>query len=530
MNLYALIIILSTSLQSLAEDKLDLICSGIQSNTASLNLQTQCLKSPASFTDPAGVTLVTTNRPRATTFQNQKLSANEISIINPTGLPIGISQDLTVATASISVNSQNKDKYPTVSILLPGIINSSTTSKVSQNASNVNLLGDTFGQISVDVSGYKGVDGENVSSHCFKKAQAGFYGDEIADTAIKNFISANNSTSCDAALIATITQNAPSSLFCPTGLKYMPTLAPDDPSWPPQNPLNFTAYRKPMADMCQEVIYIDKTKGSCGAYPASALVDTSVSTQPNGIQTNQNIIPCPQIRYIPKTSKNVGEFCTSLNTPVIAGSNINHKFTKTSETQDYFCDGTGPAGAAGGVASALCTVPTTPISVPVSTPDALVACSSSACQNGTYTDMQTQFSGTKIALQVGETGSAGAIANIFAYDISGADPIVDNKNGSNGKNGTNDISTIPGINPITKYCIEVLDNSLDPLVLPMTDNSRKVPHITVATVKFQPIDVTLPTGTINLSFPPVYPYNYSLMKRVDPSTSDFIFKKLIMGR
>jgi hypothetical protein len=119
----------------------------------------------------------------------------------------------------VSIFTSNAGHFANYQIDIGGRIDGS----ILMNADDVNLIGDVFGTLSIDVSGYKGAQGLSSSDLCLRKVTSGFYGVAANDDLIRQYVSSNSTSSCDVNLQKVLSDNAPPT-FCPFGYKYLPEL------------------------------------------------------------------------------------------------------------------------------------------------------------------------------------------------------------------------------------------------------------------------------------------------------------------
>lgn len=224
----------------------------------------------------------------------------------------------------------------------------------SKNADDVYLLGDSFGNITINIAGYHGFDGKGSSQLCIDKINAGFYGQPTADDSLKQYISSNSKTQCDSNTLDLIATVAPPN-FCPSGFVYDQSL---DNSSAPQ----FVVSRRKFMLECAATI-----QTGCGGPSSSGCIASGA-------------VYAPSFQYM-----TIGNSCA-------AGYSV------VGLTQNYPCPHAGD--------DPNCTVNTE--SLP---------CSNGSCQGATYKQSFDTNYGATVARQAGQAGSYGGSVNIFTYDV-----------------------------------------------------------------------------------------------------------------
>ena len=144
-------------------------------------------------------------------------STSEIEIDNRNGDVVFLTADTSAPMGLVSLLTSNKGAKTDYHVNLPG------TRYLNQpkNAHDVNLIGDLFGKVDIDVSGYRGANGKATSSLCMDKVIGGFFGISAPDDTLREYRSANSLSTCNAGILTEIARVAPTD-FCPPGYNYKP--------------------------------------------------------------------------------------------------------------------------------------------------------------------------------------------------------------------------------------------------------------------------------------------------------------------
>lgn len=337
---------------------------------------------------------------------------------------------------------------------------------ISRNADDVILLGDVFGKITVNVSGYVGSAGRSASQMCLTAVDQGFFGEANADDTLKAYRTQNQITNCDQGMLDAIALAAPAN-FCPAGYQYRPDLSATSSQ-------SFTVNRRKFMNECAV------TAANCVTYTHEGCIDNGGTFYPG---------------FIFKTIIDLNN-----ETQIAASCPVGYR--SLGPTQEYPCPHNGD--------DPNCTA---------NKED--VICSTESCPDGVLKKSFDTTYGATITREPGETGSFGGKTNLFVYDADLTD--LSFANGSNGSIGLNDMATQTNYK---KYCVRILDNNTS--TLDANSPERNTPTVNLHSVTFIPIKVLDPSGLPNLLFPVRSESEaIGVYKKMDSSVRSFIFKNII---
>jgi hypothetical protein len=310
-----------------------------------------CGGSAAAITCDSTAVAVTSNKARLVTAPNGEARPSvELKLDN-------ISNDLVFLqalpespTGLVSILTSNHGVKTDYQINAPGAF----ANGVSKDADTVNILGDVFGKLTVNIGGYSGADGLPLAKQCLQKVNSGFFGNPSVDDSIIQYAVQNSSTSCDLGLLSKIAASAPPQ-FCPSGFSYFPDLEGSTSQ-------SFIVKRRKFMNECVGTI-----TAACG------------DPSPNGCIANGGLFT-PDYVYV-----TLGNSCPS-------------GYSLSGPTQEYPCPHKGD--------DPNCDSNTEN-----------VVCSTTSCQQATLKESFQTVYGATITREKGQVGSYGGNLNVLAYDV-----------------------------------------------------------------------------------------------------------------